>query len=237
MPQGLKPKLSASFLLRGCILPNLKQKTFQIELTEGVASLSSKNILIRFRLATIVLIVFLFAACSSRYTVKPPEYAEFKGEVNQHVRLVEADRIQIYRILTCEKTFGELCPEGTVVTYESPVPYEEGLLVKTRIDHLFQLEWFSRVEKITPDHSIRLRFLDGFFSDGKEIWELEEIGSSTRVSHTIIFQPDGFFKKMAWLLKVRKRHDEMVEAFLDNLNAVVSSPEIQEARLGWSYIP
>jgi ribosome-associated toxin RatA of RatAB toxin-antitoxin module len=191
-----------------------------------LVEIPKQSILPRSCLVAAVFIIVLLAACSSKYTVKSSESSEFKGEINRHVRVVEADQGQVFKILTCEKAFGELCPEGTFVTHESPLHYREGLILKTKIDHLFKLEWFSQVEEITSDHSIRLKFLDGFFSDGTEIWELEEIGQSTRISHTIVFQPDGFLKRLAWLLKVRTRHDEMVEVFLDNLDMALSSPGI-----------
>ncbi len=175
---------------------------------------------------TTVLFVFSLVACSSKYTVKSSEYAGWKGEINQHVRLIKADPNQVFHILTEEKDFGEICPEGTVVIHESPFPFREGSLVKTKIDNIFDLEWNSRVEEIIADRRIRLKFLDGFFSGGTEIWELEEVDQCSRLSHTIIFQQSGFLNKIAWLLKVRTKHDDMVEVFLDNLNSAVTSPEI-----------
>jgi len=198
---------------------------------------SAKNIASRFFLAASVSIVLVFGACSSKYTVKSSEYVEFNGEINRHVRLLEADKCLVFEILTTEKTFSEICPEGTIVTHESQQPYGEGSLVKTRIDSLFDLEWNSRVEEVIANRRIRLKFLDGFFSDGTEIWELEEVGQGTLISHTIIFQPGMFLKKLAWLFKVRARHDDMVEVFLDNLNVAVSSPDVQQTRLGRSYTP
>ena len=189
--------------------------------------ISTKNILGRFCLAASVSIVLLSGACSSKYTVESSEYVEFKGEINQHVRFLEADKCRVFQILTRERPFGEICPEGTIVTHESPQPYGEGSLVKTKIDNLFDLEWNSRVEEIIADRRIRLKFLDGFFFDGTEIWELEEVDQGTRISHTIIFQPDGFLKSFVWLLKVRTKHDDMVEVLLDNLNVAVLSPERQ----------
>ncbi len=170
-----------------------------------------------------VLFLFSLVACSSKYTVTSSEYAGWEGEINQHVRFVEAEPNQVFQILTEEKTFSGICPKGTVVTHESPLPFQAGSLVKTKIDNLFDLEWNSRVEEIIVDRRIQLKFLDGFFSGGMEILELEEMHPYSRVSHTVIFRADGFLKKMAWLLKVRTKHDDMVEVFLDNLNAAVSS--------------
>ena len=126
--------------------------------------------------------------------------------------------------MTDELRFSEVCPKGTIVTHESPLPYQVGTIVKTRIDHIYKLEWNSRVEEITPDTKIRLQFLDGFFSGGAEIWELEPAGDHTRVSHTIIVQPRGLLRKFAWHIKVRLKHDKMLEALLDNLKRVCETP-------------
>ena len=170
-------------------------------------------------LSICVLILCLFG-CSTKYTVKSPEYDVYGGEVNQHTRLIQAERSRIFQILTQEEMFKKICPKGTIVTYEPPLPYQAGMLVRTKIDHIFKLEWRSRVEEVITDTKIRLQFLDGFFAGGTEIWEFESIGESTRVTQTIIMKPNGFVRKMFWGLKVRLKHNKMVETFLDNLQRV-----------------
>ena len=119
-----------------------------------------------------------------------------------------------------EEAFKKICPEGTIVTHESPQSYGVGALVKTRIVHIFELDWNARVEEVFPDSKIRLQFLDGFFAGGMEIWKLESKGEYTWVTHTIIIKPEGFLRKLAWVLKVRRKHNKMVEIFLDNLKIV-----------------
>jgi len=126
----------------------------------------------------------------------------------------------VFEILTQEKAFKKICPKGTMVTHVSPPPYQVGTQLKTNVDHIFRLEWNTRVEEIIPNTKIRLLFLDGFFAGGTEIWELRDEGEYTRVSHTIIVQPKGLLKKLAWILKVRRKHEKMVETFLDNLKRV-----------------
>jgi len=148
---------------------------------------------------------------------KSSENAKYKVEINQHTCLIRAERSQIFQILTQEEAFKGICPKGTIVTHVSAQPYGVGTLIKTRIDHIFRLEWNSRVEEVIPNSKIRLQFLDGFFAGGTEIWELGDEGEYARVSHTIIVQRKGFLKKLAWILKVRRKHDKMVEVFLDNL--------------------
>jgi hypothetical protein len=73
---------------------------------------------------------------------------------------------------------------------------------------------------LIPDRKIRIQFLDGFFAGGTEIWELESVGEYTRVTHTIIVKPKGLVSQLAWILKVRLKHNKMVEALLDNLEEV-----------------
>ena len=97
------------------------------------------------------------------------------------------------------------------------LPYQVGTFVNTKIDHIFKLLWRSQVIELEKDKKVRLQFLSGFFAEGTEFWELEPENEFTRTTHTIIVQPRGFLKKLAWNLKVRRKHDKMVEAFLDNL--------------------
>ena len=170
-------------------------------------------------LAALLLFLSLYG-CSTKYTIKSPQYNEYEGEINHHTRLIRAERNRIFRILTQEKAFKEICPKGIIVTHESPPPYRVGLLIKTRILHIVTLDWNSRVEEIIPDKKIRLEFLNGFFAGGTEIWELDSVDEYTRVAHTIIVQPKGFFKHLAWILKVRRKHDIIIEALLDNLKKV-----------------
>jgi carbon monoxide dehydrogenase subunit G len=164
------------------------------------------------------ILLFLFSqGCSSKYTINANEYQGYKGEINQHTRLIQATRKRVFQILTNEEAFREICPKGTIVTFETPPPYGVGTLVKTKIAHIFEVEWNARVEDVLPTSKIKLHLLDGFFAGGTEIWELESLGEETQVTHTIIVQLKGFLRNLAWALKVRTKHDKMVEAVLDNL--------------------
>jgi ribosome-associated toxin RatA of RatAB toxin-antitoxin module len=166
-------------------------------------------------------LVFLFSqACSSKYTLESKAYRGFEGEINQHTRLIQASRERIFEILTNEESFREICPKSTIVTFETPPPYRVGTLIRTKIAHIFKLAWNTRVEELSSPSKIRLHFLDGFFAGGTEIWEIESLGERTRVLQTIIFKPIGILSNLAWALKVRTKHDKMVEAVLDNLQRV-----------------
>jgi hypothetical protein len=164
-----------------------------------------------------MLLLLFFQGCASKYTVPSSAYPDYEGEVNQHSRLIKAENQRIFHILTHEKSFKTVCPKGIIVTYATLPPYQVGTIVNTKIDHIFDLEWRSQVMAMIPNKRIRLQFLDGFFRQGTEIWNLEHEGEFTKTTHTIIIEVNGFFKKMAWRLKVRPKHDKMVEAFLDNL--------------------
>jgi hypothetical protein len=165
--------------------------------------------------------LFLFSqGCATKYTVQSNDYQGYQGEINQHTCLIQATKDRVFQILTHEEAFREICPEGTIVAFETPPPYGVGTLVKTKIAHIFELEWNARVEEVLRDSKIRLRFLDGFFAGGTEIWELRSLGEQTQVTHTVIVQHKGFLSRLAWALKVRTKHNKMVESFLDNLKKV-----------------
>ncbi len=176
-----------------------------------------------FVLAAAVLLLSCLTGCASRYTIKAPEYARYNGEINQHKRLIRAQKSRVFQVLTNEKTIQEIYPEGTIVTHGPQFSYGVGTLVNTKVNHIFKLEWNTRVEEVIPHKMIRLRFLDGFFTGGTEIWEIEDQGEYTLVSHTIIVRPRGFLRKMAWILKVRRKHDKMVEDFLENLQKILEA--------------
>jgi hypothetical protein len=167
--------------------------------------------------AMVVLSLSFSQGCSTKYIVESPNYSEYEGEINRHTRLIRAERGQVFQVLINEEPFNEVCPKSITVTYDNPPPYQVGTLVETQIEHIFGMNWASIVGELIQDTKIRLQFLDGFFAGGSEIWELESVGEYTRVTHTIIVQPKGAFRKLAWNLKVRQKHDKMVEAFLDNM--------------------
>ncbi len=165
-------------------------------------------------------LIFMPLGCSSRYTIQPSPHERYPGEVNRHVRWIQTEPDHIYRILTHPEGIKNLCPRGTIVSYLSPQPYSVGDIVETRVEHVFKLKWTARVDQVIENRLIRLTFQDGFFKDGTELWEFSSQENGTRVSHTIIVEPKGFLKRLAWVTKVRRKHDKMVEIFLDNLKKV-----------------
>ncbi|MBN2516922.1 MAG: hypothetical protein JXC33_12930 [Deltaproteobacteria bacterium] len=174
----------------------------------------------KFLVVAIPLFLIISQGCSTKYTIKALDYQGYRGEINQHSRLIKADTSRIFQILTQEESYKKICPPGTIVAYEPPLPYQTGTIVRTNIEHIFKLEWRSQVEEVVPDSKIRLRFLNGFFSGGIEFWELENEGDHTRATQTIIVQPKGVIRNIFWSLKVRLKHNIMVEAFLDNLKRI-----------------
>jgi hypothetical protein len=178
----------------------------------------------------IAIALFNTLNCSTSYRLPLERYNSYEGEVNQHSRVIRMRSDEIFQIITDEKELNRICPKGTSIGYEEPLPFQVGTLVRTKIEHIFKLDWTSRIEEITPYKRIRLTFLNGFFSGGTEIWELEEKDmSTTKVIHTIIVQPKGLLKRLAWELKLRLKHDKMVEAFLDNLERLAVTERLHES--------
>jgi len=166
-----------------------------------------------------ILLSFILLCCSPKYTIEDPGYTKYQGEINQHTRLIRASATKIFQALTQEEAFQKICPKGVMVAFQSVKAYGVGTEIKTRIKDQFQLIWKSRVEEVVSNKKIRLQFLDGFFAGGTEIWELESSGEYTRLSHTIIVQPKGLLRKLAWIFKVRSKHNTLIEALLGNLEA------------------
>lgn len=182
--------------------------------------MNQHDYMMRVRNFLLVFLCTLILGCSTKYTIDTPDYRGYAGEVNQHSRVIKADKKRIFELLTTAEMFEKFCPPGTIVTFEPPAPYQEGTIVRTKIEHIFSLGWKSRAEEVIPRERIRLRFLDGFFEGGTELWEFEAAGTDTRVIQTIIVQPKGIIRQIFWNLKVRLKHNKMVEAFLDNLKNV-----------------
>lgn len=194
--------------LTGC------QRSNEVHLKVSIQKLDCLQTL---RLISCALFVLFLMGCSTQYIVTSDKYSKYAGEINQHTRLIRAERSRIFWMLTHEDTFKSICHQSTIVTYEPPLPYQVGTNVNTFIDHIFKLKWRSRVVALIENEKIQLQFLDGFFAGGTEIWELESENGFTRATHTIIIRPQGFIKKLIWSLKARLKHDRMVEALLDNL--------------------
>ena len=122
--------------------------------------------LIPIRTLSIPLLATLFLVaqgCASHHSIQSKEYKGYTGEVNRHSRLIRAGAQKVFESLISESAFRIFCPEGNVVQHETSPPYGVGTLVKTRIEHIFLLEWHGRVEEMIPGRMIRLRFPDGFF--------------------------------------------------------------------------
>jgi len=170
-------------------------------------------------------IMICLVGCSTKYTVDAPDYHGYAGEINRHERFVNADKKRIFELLTNEETFQTFCPSGTMVSFEPSLPYQQGTVVTTKIEHIFKLGWTSRVEEVAPCDRIRLSFRDGFFAGGTELWELERVDEGTLVIQTIIVEPRGYIRRIFWNLKIRLKHNVMVEAFLDKLKERAESPQ------------
>ena len=176
----------------------------------------------RWFVACVALLVFI-GGCSTKYRLEETQYGGFEGEVNQHSRLIRAPADRLFDIVTDEDRFQAILPEGTVLVHATPPPYQTGTVVRMHINHIFKLTWQSQVVQLIPDKKIRLVFLDGFFAGGAEIWEFDAQKAGTRITHTIIVDPQGFWRKIAWNLKARLKHDKIVEQMLDRLERAATA--------------
>ena len=87
-------------------------------------------------------------------------------------------------------------------------------------DFLVQFRLTHLVLDIVLFHFDSTQIFRRFFYQRNGNLKNEERGEYTLVSHTIIVRTGSFFQKMAWVLKVRRKHDKMVEDFLENLQKV-----------------
>jgi uncharacterized protein YndB with AHSA1/START domain len=165
----------------------------------------------------------LVSGCSTQYRLAASHYQGFEGEINQHSRLIQAPAETLFDIVTDEERFKAVLPEGTVLTQETPPPYQPGTVVRINVNHIFKLTWQSQVKEVIPAKKIRLTFLNGFFAGGTELWEFVAEEGGTRTTHTIIVDPQGLGRKIAWNLKARLKHDRMVEQMLDNLKRIAEA--------------
>jgi len=164
----------------------------------------------------LVLVGIGLTGCAFKQTEFVRTYDGFPGEANQHWRIIPAPPEAVFDAITDPNRFPGFCPKGTAVTLLDPLPYQVGTRVETRIDHVLDFVWHSRVEAIEPGRQIRLTFEDGLFAGGVEIWQFEpQEGDKTRLMHTIIVEPKGFIKNAIWTVKARRKHNIMVEKVLD----------------------
>lgn len=180
----------------------------------------------RNRLGTMICLIWSvvwLTACSAPQSQFHKTYDNIPGEPNQHVRLIDASPERIFKILTHQESFTALVPEYAAVTFDSET-YSVGTRLTTHINHLLEFTWHSQVQEIVPNQKIRLEFMDGLFMGGAEIWEMQPHAEKTLVMQTIVVAPRGWIRKFIWNLKARRRHNIMVEKFLDSLKEMAETP-------------
>ena len=169
-------------------------------------------------LSCLLIATFCISCC-----VKPiPDrfrYLNFKGNINQHRKLIKAKPEVIFNAITDNSTFKTLYPADRIeVSKVSEGPYAVGTILNTQTKYFVRLSWQSQVVETVPDQKIVLRFISGVLKDGYEIWELNKVGEYTEVTHTIIYKVNGFFYSLMWALKNGDgKHDYLVEETLDQL--------------------
>jgi len=165
------------------------------------------------------LIAAFFIGCCTTPIPDRFRYLNFKGNINQHRKLIKAKPEMIFNAITDNATFKTLYPSSRIeVSKVSDGPYAVGTILNTQTKYFVKLSWDSQVIEIVADQKIVLRFINGVLKGGYEIWELNRTGEYTEVTHTMLYKVNGFFPSMIWVLKKGDRkHDYLVEETLDKL--------------------
>ncbi len=176
------------------------------------------------------LIAVFFIGCCTTPIPDRFRYLNFKGNINQHRKLIKANPEVIFDAIIDNATFKTLYPSNCIeVSKVSDGPYAVGTMLNTQTKYFVKLSWDSQVIEIVPDKKIVLRFINGVLKDGYEIWELNKTGQYTEVTHTILYKVNGFFPSLIWVLKKGDRkHDYLVEETLDNLKKKAESVMLSE---------
>ncbi len=180
-----------------------------------------------------ILVSFFYTLSCSRPLI--PErfhYLNYEGKVNQHSRMIKAKPAILFSMITDIEVFKTLYPSGYLeVTETTHSPHAIGTVRHTRTKYIVPLNWNTEVIEIVDSEKIVLKFLNGIFKGGYEIWELKEKGDDTEVSHTILYNVYGFFPSLVWYIKKgEKKHDYLIEETLDSMRR--QAEVCTEANLG-----
>ena len=147
------------------------------------------------------------------------EFLDYQGHVNEHHVVIQADSSQVFAVLTDFERFVTLVPADRVrLTKVTPGPYEVGTVIRAEMLYKVSLGWDSQVVKVQEDERLILQFQDGPFRGGYEVWELNPQGSSTKVSHTLVYNISNFLYRLVWVLKRgEQKHNTLTQATLQNL--------------------
>jgi ribosome-associated toxin RatA of RatAB toxin-antitoxin module len=182
--------------------------------------------------------LFAFLGCAAPPPV--PErlaFLDYQGQVNEHQVVIQADSSQIFEVLTDFDRFVDLIPADRIqLSKVTPGPYEVGTVLRAETKYKIQLQWESQVVRVQKDRLLVLQVQDGPFRGGYEVWELKPQGSSTKVSHTLVYNISNFFYRLVWVLKRgEKKHNNLTEATLQNLKLECEQEHltISVRRKGW----
>jgi ribosome-associated toxin RatA of RatAB toxin-antitoxin module len=147
------------------------------------------------------------------------EFLNYQGQVNEHHTLIQAPPTRVFHVLTDFDRFVTLIPSERVQLKKVTLgPYQVGTIIRAETIYKIKLTWDSQVVQIKKDRLLVLKFQNGPFQEGYEVWELKAKGSCTRVSHTLVYNISNFFYRLLWLLKQgEKRHNTLTEVTLLNL--------------------
>lgn len=164
--------------------------------------------------------VLAFLGCATPPPVPERlEFLNYQGYVNEHHTLIQAPTSRVFDVLTDFDRFVTLVPSDRVqLSKVTPGPYQVGTTIRAETIYKIKLNWNSKVVQMQKDRLLILQFQDGPFRGGYEVWELKPQGSSTRASHTLVYNISNFFYRLVWMLKRGERkHNTLTEVTLLNL--------------------
>jgi uncharacterized membrane protein len=165
------------------------------------------------------LIVLFVTGCATAPVPERFQFLGYEGNVNEHSILISAPPSRVFSILTDFEQFSQLATQPNVrLTQITPGPLSVGTVICAETGYKIEIHWYSQVVEVRKDEMLILCFMNGIFSGGYEVWEIQPTKTGTKVSHTIIYNISSFPYRILWVLKnVENKHNMLVEAALQKL--------------------
>jgi uncharacterized membrane protein len=165
------------------------------------------------------LIALLVTGCATAPVPERLQFLGYEGNVNEHSILIHSPPSKVFSILTDFDQFSQLAPQPYIrLTKVTPGPVSVGTVFCTETGYKIKTRWQSQVVEEHKDEMLILRFMNGIFSGGYEVWEIQPMRAGTKVSHTILYNISSFPYRILWVLKnIENKHNALVEATLQKL--------------------
>ena len=189
-------------------------------LTQQITGKSSKiKGVLGLRALVVSAVALRLLGCTTTNVPERLQVFGYQGHVNEHRIYIQAPASRIFRFLTDFDKFSAIVPSERVrLTKLTPGYYGIGTIIRTETIYKIKMSWNCQVVEMQDSCMIVLKFQDGIFRGGYEVWEILPEGSGTCLSHTIIYNTANILYHCIWVLKRgENKHDALVEATLLNL--------------------